>query len=290
MRSFTVTMNPSRNVTLEAVCFDPPSPDEQPTPLEHPRPAIVICPGGSYRFLSQREADPVAVAYLAYGFDVFILRYSIREHARGLAPAIDAARAVRWVRAHAEELGVDPERVAILGFSAGGHVAAQLATHWQDEDLVAAERAEYAGLRFLGLAANEGLMDHSSRPDALIASYAVLGTGWKNDGDPALTYLDLYDAVTTLRELPGLAGGILHRLNEGNLRTRIAIEDLRNIENRLDRLNSQLPLGLLASSVLLSGTLFLVLGKEADNLATVALGAYVLAGVLGLWFLWPHRK
>ncbi|NMD34860.1 MAG: hypothetical protein GYA73_03165, partial [Planctomycetes bacterium] len=47
---------------------------------------------------------------------------------------------------------------------------------------------------------------------------------------------------------------------------------------------------LLASSVLLSGTLFLVLGKEADNLATVALGAYVLAGVLGLWFLWPHRK
>ena len=196
MRSFTVTMNPSRNVTLEAVCFDPPSPDEQPTPLEHPRPAIVICPGGSYRFLSQREADPVAVAYLAYGFDVFILRYSIREHARGLAPAIDAARAVRWVRAHAEELGVDPERVAILGFSAGGHVAAQLATHWQDEDLVAAERAEYAGLRFLGLAANEGLMDHSSRPDALIASYAVLGTGWKNDGDPALTYLDLYDAVS----------------------------------------------------------------------------------------------
>lgn len=196
MRSFTVTMNPSRNVTLEAVCFDLPSPDEQPTPLEHPRPAIVICPGGSYRFLSQREADPVAVAYLAYGFDVFILRYSIREHARGLAPAIDAARAVRWVRAHAEELGVDPERVAILGFSAGGHVAAQLATHWQDEDLVAAERAEYAGLRFLGLAANEGLMDHSSRPDALIASYAVLGTGWKNDGDPALTYLDLYDAVS----------------------------------------------------------------------------------------------
>lgn len=113
---------------------------------------------------------------------------------------------------------------------------------------------------------------------------------WKPQSLLREARLDLYDAVTTLRELPGLAGGILHRLNEGNLRTRIAIEDLRNIENRLDRLNSQLPLGLLASSVLLSGTLFLVLGKEADNLATVALGAYVLAGVLGLWFLWPHRK
>jgi ubiquinone biosynthesis protein len=102
--------------------------------------------------------------------------------------------------------------------------------------------------------------------------------------------LDIYDAVTTLRELPGVVGGILHRLNEGNLKTRIAIEDIRNIESRLDRLNSQLPLGLLASSVLLSGTLFIVLAKPADNLPTVALGAYVIAGVLGLWFLWPRRK
>ena len=196
MRSFTVTMNPSRNVTLEAVCFDLPSPDEQPTPLEHPRPAIVICPGGSYQVLSQREADPVAAAYLAHGFNAFILRYSIREHALGLAPAIDAARAVRWVRAHAEELGVDPQRVAILGFSAGGHVAGQLATHWQDDELVAAERSEYAALRFLGVAANERLLDYPSRPDALVASYAVLGTGWATDQEPALTYLDLYDAVS----------------------------------------------------------------------------------------------
>ena len=196
MRSFTVTMNPSRNVTLEAVCFDLPSPDEQPTPLEHPRPAIVICPGGSYQFLSQREADPVAAAYVAHGFNAFILRYSIREHALGLAPAIDAARAVRWVRAHAEELGVDPQRVAILGFSAGGHVAGQLATHWQDDELVAAERSEYAALRFLGVAANERLLDYPSRPDALVASYAVLGTGWATDQEPALTYLDLYDAVS----------------------------------------------------------------------------------------------
>ena len=196
MRSFTVAMNPSRNVTLEAVCFDLPSPDEQPTPLEHPRPAMVICPGGSYQFLSQRESDPVAASYLAHGFNAFILRYSIREPAKGLAPVIDAARAVRWVRAHADELGVDPERVAIVGFSAGGHVAAQLATHWQDDALVAAERSEYAALRFFGVEANEHLMDFPSRPDALIASYAVLGTGWATDDEPALTYMDLYDAVS----------------------------------------------------------------------------------------------
>lgn len=132
-----------------------------------------------------------------------------------------------------------------------------------------------------GFALIEELTPHAKR---------VFMDRWKPQSLLREARLDLYDAVTTLRELPGVVGGILHRLNEGNLRTRIAIEDIRNIETRLDRLNSQLPLGLLASSVLLSGTLFLVMGKEADNLATVALGAYVIAGVLGLWFLWPHRK
>ena len=71
-----------------------------------------------------------------------------------------------------------------------------MATHWQDDELVAAERSEYAALRFLGVAANERLLDYPSRPDALVASYAVLGTGWATDQEPALTYLDLYDAVS----------------------------------------------------------------------------------------------
>ncbi len=102
--------------------------------------------------------------------------------------------------------------------------------------------------------------------------------------------LDLYDAATTLREMPGLLGSILHRLNDGNLRTRIAIDDIRNIEHRLDRLNSQLPLGLLASSVLLSGTLFIVLGRETNQMSSVALAAYVIAAVFGVWFLWPRRR
>ena len=81
MRHVTVDLNQKRSATLEAVLFDVPSLKEQPTPLEHPRPAVIIAPGGGYMMLSQRESDPVAVAFLRRGFNVFVLRYSLREHA-----------------------------------------------------------------------------------------------------------------------------------------------------------------------------------------------------------------
>lgn len=179
MRSFLVSMNPDRDVTLEASLFDEPDPGYA-SPVAYPRPAVIVLPGGGYDFLSQREADPPAVAFQRHGFNAFILRYSVREHARGYNPAVDAARAVRWVRAHAAELGVDPDRVAVLGFSAGGHVAAQLATHWHTDELVTAENAEYAELAFRGIDANDGLLRFPSRPDALVACYAVLSDDWRS--------------------------------------------------------------------------------------------------------------
>ncbi len=61
MRHVTVDLNQERSATLEAVLFDVPSVKEQPTPLEHPRPAVIIAPGGGYMMLSQRESDPVAL-------------------------------------------------------------------------------------------------------------------------------------------------------------------------------------------------------------------------------------
>ena len=60
MRHVTVDLNQERSATLEAVLFDAPSLKEQPTPLEHPRPAVIV-PGGGYMMLSQRESDPVAL-------------------------------------------------------------------------------------------------------------------------------------------------------------------------------------------------------------------------------------
>lgn len=197
MRTFTVDLNPERDVTLEATVYDAPSPEEHPTPLEHPRPAVIICPGGGYQFLSQREADPVAAEFLAKGFDTFVLRYSIREHAKGANPAIDAARSVRWVRAHAAELGVDPQRVAFLGFSAGGHVTGMIGTSWQSEDLLAAERDEYDRLVAAGVESNSGLLEFSSRPDAIVPCYAVFSMDWPDDSSREwLTFGDCLANVT----------------------------------------------------------------------------------------------
>lgn len=94
------------------------------------RRAIIVCPGGGYRFLSDRESEPVAFQYLAAGLNVFILRYSICEKAQNYAPLIEAALAVKHIREHAEEYFVDPNYVFITGFSAGGHCAAMCGTLW----------------------------------------------------------------------------------------------------------------------------------------------------------------
>lgn len=88
------------------------------------RRAIIVCPGGGYQFLSDREAEPVALQYFAAGLNVFILNYSIQDKAHDSAPLIEAALAVRHVRENAEKYHIDPRYVFITGFSAGGHVAA----------------------------------------------------------------------------------------------------------------------------------------------------------------------
>ena len=172
MRHVVVDLNRERSASLEAILFDAPSPDEQPSPFEYPRPAVIIAPGGAYLMLSQRESDPVAAAFLRRGFNVFVLRYSLRGHAAYPHPAVDAAQAVRWVRANADELCIDRERVSLLGFSAGGHVAALLGTHWHRDDLAAAERAEYEASGRLDL------LRHGSRPDSLVICYGAFNFDW----------------------------------------------------------------------------------------------------------------
>lgn len=92
-----------------------------------PAPAIVVCPGGAYHHLAEHEGAPVARWLNSLGVAAFVLRYRTAPHRHPL-PLLDAARAVRWVRHHAAATGVDPARVGVLGFSAGGHLAGLLAT------------------------------------------------------------------------------------------------------------------------------------------------------------------
>jgi len=93
------------------------------------RPAVIICPGGGYEYCSVREAEPVALRYAAFGIPAFVLRYSC-VNKRFPTALLELAQAMSYVRSNAAELGVDPDRIMVSGFSAGGHLAASLAVHW----------------------------------------------------------------------------------------------------------------------------------------------------------------
>lgn len=94
------------------------------------RRAIIVCPGGGYGWLSEREAEPVALQYFAAGLNAFILRYSVAKNAENYAPLIEACLAIKYMREHSDELYVDPDYVFVTGFSAGGHLAAWTGTMW----------------------------------------------------------------------------------------------------------------------------------------------------------------
>ena len=87
------------------------------------RPAIVVCPGGGYLYCSPREAEPVALRYAARGFHAFILRYSVGWDAVGFSPLQEVSWVIGYLREHAEEWHIDPNKIATCGVSAGGHLA-----------------------------------------------------------------------------------------------------------------------------------------------------------------------
>jgi acetyl esterase/lipase len=120
------------------------------------RPAVIVCPGGAYMFTSDREAEPIALRFLAQGYHAFVLRYSVQ--ARFPAPMLDLARAIMTIRERADEWLVEPDQIAVCGFSAGGHLAASLGVLW-DQPLL------YQAL---------DVRAEQIRPDALILCYPVI--------------------------------------------------------------------------------------------------------------------
>lgn len=98
------------------------------------RPMVLICPGGAYRFTSEREAEAVAVQINAMGCHAGILRYSCAP-ARYPESLFQLARSTAMVRERSDEWNVEADQIYAMGFSAGGHLAASLGVFWKDEDL-----------------------------------------------------------------------------------------------------------------------------------------------------------
>jgi len=81
--------------------------------------AVLICPGGAFQFRSDNEGAPVAKAFSELGYQSFVVNYRLRPYSMQEG-ALDLGRAVRYVRSHAQEYGIDEKDIAVLGFSAGG--------------------------------------------------------------------------------------------------------------------------------------------------------------------------
>ena len=121
--------------------------------------AVVVCPGGGYVVVaSDHEGKQVAEWLNGLGVTAFVLQYRLGPRYHHPAPLQDAQRALRLVRARAGEWGVDPARVGILGFSAGGHLASTAGTHFDRGQPDAIDPVERQG----------------SRPDFLILGYPVI--------------------------------------------------------------------------------------------------------------------
>ena len=133
MKSLTVILNEKRRVTLTAYLQ---AVGGEFSPIET-RPAILILPGGAYEFCSDREADPVAFAFLRAGFQAFVLRYSVGEHKTWSHPLDDYEQAMALLKERAGEWHIDPEKIAVIGFSAGGHLAGCAATMAQHKPAAA---------------------------------------------------------------------------------------------------------------------------------------------------------
>ena len=124
--------------------------------------AMVVCPGGGYAHLAQHEGRDYARWLNESGITCFVLKYRLGSAGyRHPAMLQDAARAVRTVRARASEWGIDPQRIGLMGSSAGGHLAATLLTHFDAGQSNAVDVIERA----------------SSRPDVGILCYAVISLG-----------------------------------------------------------------------------------------------------------------
>lgn len=127
--------------------------------IERHRPAVLILPGGGYEMTSDREADPIAMRMLAYGYQAFVLRYSVLPSQYPVA-LLETAEVMRLIREHSNEWHIDPTAIVIAGFSAGGHLAATIGTSGSDDILYA-----------------HGYSKNEVQPNGMMLAYPVITSG-----------------------------------------------------------------------------------------------------------------
>ena len=124
------------------------------------RPCVIVFPGGAYSHCSKREAERIAIAYNSAGFNAFVVSYALAPN-RHPEQIKDAANAVGFVRKNAEKYNINPKQIVVVGFSAGGHLAASISTLWNDAELFS----------------DEGIRKEIHRPNATILAYPVITSG-----------------------------------------------------------------------------------------------------------------
>ncbi len=138
------------------------APGLTPCLVEAARGVVVVLPGGGYAMRAEHEGLPVAKMLNDSGISAFVLSYRVAPY-RAPVPLLDARRAIRLVRHHAAQLGVAKDKIAVLGFSAGGHLAgcaALMEDGWPGDE-----------------ASPDPVERESARPDAAILCYPVVSMG-----------------------------------------------------------------------------------------------------------------
>lgn len=111
------------------------------------RPAIIVAPGGAYAIHATKESEPVAFQFLQMGYQVIVLKYSVgsdRAHPeKGILKdaiypiqVVEMFETLHIVKQHADEWNIDPQRIYMMGFSAGGHVCASCGVRWNDPEII----------------------------------------------------------------------------------------------------------------------------------------------------------
>ncbi len=134
-----------------------------PVNTDHPIGAVIICPGGGYHHRACHEGEPVAQWLNQLGLIALLLDYRVAPY-RFPYPILDGLRAVRYVRSHAAELQIDPQKILMLGFSAGGHLAATVG-NYSDQSLLTETVNRHS---------SDGIDRENPRPNGLILGYPVV--------------------------------------------------------------------------------------------------------------------